>query len=93
MNQFFQIVMLLEVNGIKYNRTKIQLIEYAAKRLVLNEETMSKMFYYLAQNLANPRLEDEAGETLVTLCEYWSGFVIKNFDNFLERSFFCLKSF
>jgi len=60
------------------------LIACASKRLIVNEEIMSKMFYFLAQNLSNARLEYEAGDTLITMCDYWSSFVIKNFDNFLE---------
>jgi len=83
-NQFFQVVMLLEISSIKFNKTKIQLIEVTSKRLIVNEEIMSKMFYFLAQNLSNHKLEDEAGESLITMCDYWSSFVIKNFDNFLE---------
>lgn len=84
LNQFFQTVMLLELDCIKYNRTKLQLIEFAAKRLIVNEEIMSKMFFFSAQHLSNERLEEDAGEAIITMCEYWSSFVIKNFDSFLE---------
>ncbi len=84
LNQFFQTVMLLEIDCIKYNRTKLQLIEFAAKRLVISDEVMSKMFFFTAQHLANERLEEDAGETIITMCEYWGAFVIKNFDSFLE---------
>lgn len=84
LTEFFQLVMPIKLKSVKANRTKIELIEYAAEKAIMSEEIMSSMFTYLAENLKDPRTAADAGIALIDLCENCSGFVIKNFESFLE---------
>lgn len=86
LTEFFKVVMTVKFDIVKFNRTKIELIDYTSDKAIVSDEIMSQMFNYLAENLLNPRLVQENGEALITLCQNWSSFVIRNFDSFLERN-------
>lgn len=84
LTEFFKVVMPIKFENIKFNRTKIELVDYTSDKATVSDEIMSLMFNYLAENLLNPRLVQENGEALITLCQNWSNFVIRNFDSFIE---------
>lgn len=86
LTEFFKVVMPIKFDIVKFNRTKIELIDYTSDKAIVSDEIMSLMFNYLAENMLNPRLVQENGEALITLCQNWSSFVIRNFDSFLERN-------
>ena len=85
LSDFFQTAMLLKFGAVKFNRTKIELLEFTAERAIVNEEIMLSMFNYLAESIGQPRLKYYTGDALIKLCQYWSPFVIKNFESFLKR--------
>jgi len=86
--EFLNVLMELNFDSIKFNKTKISILAHSASRSNINSETLSRLFNYLVEQIKNERLMASAGTGIIALCKEHTYFVVENFDKFLGCKIF-----